>query len=60
MVIKRATWPEPPRTAGALLDAITTLPPVEEAVLDRLEAAQRDDPEPEDPWPAALRSTPRS
>lgn len=60
MVIKRAIWPTPQRTAGALLDAIQALPPVDEAVLDRLEHAQRTDLPPEDPWPDASRSTPRS
>lgn len=60
MVIKRATWPEPPRTAGALLDAIRDLPPVDEAVIDRLEQAQQDDRAPEDPWRDASRSTRRS
>ena len=52
-VIKRATWPESPRTAGTLLAAISVLPPADEAVLDRLDQAQRDDPAPEDPWPDA-------
>jgi len=52
-VIKRATWPESPRTAGALLEAIRVLPPVQEAVLDCLEKGQRDDAAPEDPWPDA-------
>jgi hypothetical protein len=60
MVIKRATWPEPPRTAGALLQAISALPPVDDSVLDRLERAQRDDQAPEDPWQDESRSTPRS
>jgi predicted CopG family antitoxin len=60
MVIKRAVWPEPPRTASALLDALAALPPVEADVLDRLEQAQRDDRAPEDPWRDASRSTPRS
>ncbi len=60
MVIKRASWPEPPRTAGALLEAISALPPVDEEVLERLEQAQRDDQAPEDPWSDASRSTPRS
>lgn len=60
MVIKRASWPEPPRTAGALLEAITALPPLDKGVLDRLEQAQRDDQPPEDPWLDASRSTRRS
>ena len=60
MVIKRAVWPDPPRTAAALLEALAALPPMPEAVLDLLEQAQRDDRAPEDPWPDAARSTPRS
>ena len=60
MVIKRAVWPDPPRTAGALLDALASLPPLEDGVLDRLERAQREDRAPEDPWRDASRSTPRS
>ena len=60
MVIKRAVWPEPPRTAGALLNALASLPPLEEDVLTRLEQAQREDLPPEDPWRDASRSTPRS
>ncbi len=55
-VIKRATWPEPPRTAGALLDAIKALPPLDISVLDRLEQAQHENRSPED----VPRSTPRS
>ncbi len=60
MVIKRASWPEPPRTAGALLQAIAALPPVHESILHLLESAQSDDRAPEDPWLDASRSTHRS
>jgi len=49
-VIKRATWPESPRTAGTLLAAIRVLPPVQEAELDCLKKGQHDDPAPEDAW----------
>lgn len=49
-VIKRAAWPTPPRTAGALLRAFEEVPVLDEAVLDRLEAAQERDAPPEDPW----------
>lgn len=49
-VIKRAEWPTPPRTAGALLRAFEEVPVLDEAVLDRLEAAQERDAPPEDPW----------
>lgn len=50
MVIKRATWPAPPRTAGALLKASADTPVMDERVLDRLGSAQRSDAAPEDPW----------
>lgn len=57
MVIKRATWPEPPRTAGALLEAMLALPAVDASVLDRLERAQREDRTPGDPCRDASCST---
>ena len=50
MVIKRAEWPLPPRTAGALLSALGEVPALEPEVLERLEAAQEADAPPEDPW----------
>lgn len=53
MVIKRASWPTPPRTAGALLKAMDGAHLVEEDVLDRLEEAQSGDRPPEDPWQGA-------
>ena len=49
-VIKRAVWPTPPRTAGALLDALDALPSLDEETLARLDRAQHDDAPPEDPW----------
>ncbi len=49
-VIKRAEWPVPPRTAGALLSAMAKIAPVEKEVIDRLDTAQGDDRPPEDPW----------
>ena len=49
-VIKRAEWPVPPRTAGALLKAMAKVPPVESEVIDWLDAAQAVDRPPEDPW----------
>ena len=49
-VIKRAEWPVPPRTAGALLDAMAKVALVDEEVLNRLDAAQASDRPPEDPW----------
>lgn len=49
-VIKRATWPTPPRTAGTFLHALESTPVLDRAELDRLDAAQRADAPPEDPW----------
>ncbi len=49
-VIKRAAWPVPPCTAGALLSAMAEVPPVDGEVIDRLDAAQELDRPPEDPW----------
>jgi len=51
MVIKRAVWPTPPKTAGALLEALDGAPLMDEDALARLEKAQADDRPPEDPWP---------
>lgn len=50
MVIKRAEWPTPPRTAGAVLEALAELGPLEAEVIDRLDAGQTADKPPEDPW----------
>lgn len=50
-VIKRATWPTPPRTAGALLEALETVPLVDEEVLRALDEAQAADRPPEERWP---------
>lgn len=49
-VIKRAQWPRPPHSAGALLDALEDLPVLDEATLRRLEEAHGADRPPEDPW----------
>lgn len=49
-VIKRATWPVPPRTAGALLKALDGAPVMDEEALDLLEKAQAGDRPPEDSW----------
>lgn len=49
-VIKRATWPAPPRTAGALLKAFEGAPVVDDEALDLLEKAQASDRPPENPW----------
>lgn len=52
MVIKRAVWPAPPHTAGALLDALEHAPLMDKEALDSLEKAQAEDRPPEDPWRA--------
>jgi len=51
-VIKRAIWPIPPHTAGALLAAMEGAPLMGEEALDRLEEAQAEDRPPEDLWRA--------
>lgn len=53
MVIKRAVWPTPPRTAGAMLDSLDHTPVLSDDVLDRLEEAHAADAPPEDPWRAS-------
>lgn len=50
MVIKRAEWPTPPRTAGAVLRALEEVPVLDPDVVERLERAQTEDTPPEDPW----------
>jgi predicted CopG family antitoxin len=50
MVIKRATWPTPPRTAGALLEAFRGTEGIDEETLDRVDEAQAADHPPENPW----------
>jgi hypothetical protein len=50
MVIKRATWPTPPCTAGAMLRALEKAPTLGEDALRRLDGAQASDRPPEDPW----------
>jgi hypothetical protein len=49
-VIKRASWNVLPSTGAALLEAVENAPLADEAVIQRLEAAQQDDPTPEDAW----------
>lgn len=49
-VIKRAIWPAPPHTAGALLAAMEGAPLMDDGALGRLEEAQGADRPPEDPW----------
>jgi len=49
-VIKRAVWPTPPQTAGALLEAFEGASILDESVLGKLDQAQSADRPPEDPW----------
>ena len=49
-VIKRARWPAEKRTAAAFLDTLAAAPLPDPETLDRLEAAQRADAPPADPW----------
>ena len=49
-VIKRAGWDPPPSTGAALLAALQHAPLVDEATLQHLEAAQREDAPPRDAW----------
>lgn len=49
-VIKRAYWPGRRHTAQRLLDALDEAPLADPKVLERLDAAQRADAPPEDPW----------
>lgn len=51
-VIKRAEWPEPPKTASAMIRALASVPVLDEDILDRLVEAQTCDASPEDPWRA--------
>lgn len=49
-VIKRALWPEEPRTAAGFLEALDVVPAAAQEVVDYLDHAQADDRPPEDPW----------
>ena len=51
MVIKRAHWPTPARTAGALLSAMSVTKPISDSEIERLDTAQREDRAPESSWP---------
>ena len=51
-VIKRATWPEPPHTARAFLEALAETPILDEETLRLLDEVQESDRPPENPWPA--------
>lgn len=49
-VIKRAHWEKRAKTCGDLVKALPSLPLADEDVLDRLEAAQKADAPPDNPW----------
>lgn len=49
-VIKRARWRDEGKTAAGLLSALEEAPLPDPVVLERLDAAQRADAPPEDPW----------
>jgi len=49
-VIRRARWDEEPKTCGALFSALADMPVAGDDVIDRLDAAQRQDAPPDDPW----------
>lgn len=49
-VIRRALAEAPPSTGAALLKALESAPVVDDAVIQRLEAAQQEDTAPEDAW----------
>jgi predicted CopG family antitoxin len=49
-VIRRAKWPAQRHTAEALIAASEDAPVIDDETLAGLDAAQRDDRPPEDPW----------
>jgi hypothetical protein len=49
-IIKRAEWPAPKHTGAALKAALAGLPVLDEAILDSLDADQKSDSPPDDPW----------
>jgi predicted CopG family antitoxin len=49
-VVKRASWPEEEKTAKAYLEALRRLPPIEDSVIESLEANQLLDRTPIDKW----------
>ena len=49
-VIHRARWDSAAKTCGTLLESLKTMTPASEAVIARLDAAQREDSPPDDPW----------
>lgn len=49
-VVRRGRWERPKSTGAALLAALNAAPPLEDAVLERLDEAQRADLPPGDAW----------
>lgn len=49
-VIKRAEWQQPAKTCEGLLTALQTMPVADDDVLNRLEAAQKNDLPPDNSW----------
>jgi predicted CopG family antitoxin len=49
-VIKRARWNSRAKTCGDLMAALKDMPVASKGVIAKLEAAQRADAPPEDPW----------
>jgi hypothetical protein len=49
-VIKRAKWEISAKTCGDLLDSLSTMPALDDDVLNRLEQAQASDAPPDSPW----------
>ena len=49
-VVKRASWPDEEKTAGAYLEVLRRLPPIERSVIESLEANQLLDQAPTDKW----------
>lgn len=49
-VIRRARWDEEPKTCGVLFAALSGMPVADDDVIERLDAAQRQDTPPDDSW----------
>ena len=49
-VIKRAAWRQRSKTCGDLLNALPEIPAASDAVIKRLERAQKEDTPPDAPW----------
>lgn len=49
-VIRRARWEDDGKTCQSLLDVLSGLAAADDAVLERLEVAQREDSPPDHPW----------